>query len=306
MSEPAIQARTLCFSYGDTVVLQDIELSVDAGEVYGLVGADGAGKTTLLKLAAGQLTPARGAVHVLGHASTDPVLRGKIAYMPQGFGLYQDLGVLENLEFFADLHGIAASTAERRIADLLQRTGLKGFEDRRAGHLSGGMMQKLALACALVSEPRAMLLDEPTTGVDPVARRAFWQLLERVRAERVAILYATSNMDEAERCDRVGILEGGRLVRQDTPEGLTRSEDFALVRITGPDVRGYQLAVQGLPGVVLVFAVGGYLNVWLRAAGDMAHFQRSLAGVRAGLEIQVGEPTLHDARLRDLALTAAR
>ncbi len=189
MIEAAIEIADLRFAYGEQVVLDGVTLAVTPGEIYGVVGADGAGKTTLLQLAVGQLSPRDGRIRVLGRDATDPALRGEIAYMPQGFGLYPDLSVRENLDFFADLHGLPRTVARERIVDLLQRTDLTGFEARRANNLSGGMMQKLALACALVSRPRAMFLDEPTTGVDPVSRRAFWRLLNGVRAEGVAILY---------------------------------------------------------------------------------------------------------------------
>lgn len=300
-----ITASDLQFAYGETPVLRDIALSVAAGEVYGLVGADGAGKSTLLKLMVGQLAPGGGSLSVLGRAPTDPALRSDLAYMPQGFGLYLDLSVQENLEFFADLHGLAREAAGPKIRDLLQRTGLQGFEGRRAGQLSGGMMQKLALACALVTEPRVMFLDEPTTGVDPVSRRAFWRMLEAVRAEGVAILYATANMDEAERCDRVGLLEDGRLSRQGTPEELAAAGEGTLVAVSGPAVRGFRGAVRELPETLFAFPVGPRLNVWLRPGVSLEAFRHNLGGVDSSLQAQPQAATLHDAAVRDLALAAA-
>ena len=302
--EAVIAASDLQFAYGKTPVLRDIDLSVAAGEVYGLVGADGAGKSTLLQLMVGQLSPGGGSLSVLGRDPADPALRSDLAYMPQGFGLYLDLSVQENLEFFADLHGMVHENARTKISDLLARTGLKGFEGRRAGQLSGGMMQKLALACALVTEPRVMFLDEPTTGVDPVSRRAFWRLLEAVRAEGVAILYATANMDEAERCDRVGILEDGCLTRQGTPEELVAAGEGSLVAVSGPAVRGFRDAVRQMAETLFVFPVGPRLNVWLRPGTSLEAFRHSLAGVDSRLEAQPQEATLHDAAVRDLALAA--
>ena len=299
-----ITASNLQFGYSATPVLRNIELSLDAGEVYGLVGADGAGKSTLLKLMVGQLVPGSGSIRVLGHDPTDPVLRSDLAYMPQGFGLYLDLSVQENLEFFSDLHGMERENARIKIRDLLARTGLQGFEGRRAGQLSGGMMQKLALACALVTEPKVMFLDEPTTGVDPVSRRAFWRLLEAVRIEGVAILYATANMDEAERCDRVGLLEEGRITRQGTPEELVAAGESSLVAVSGPAVRGYRVVVRELAETLFVFPVGPRLNVWLRPGVDLEAFSRSLAMVDKRLEAQPMAATLHDAAVRDLALAA--
>lgn len=297
-----ISVSRLCFAYGEEPVLEDIGLEVEAGEIVGLVGADGAGKSTLLQLLVGQLIPTSGALCVLGKDPTDPALRSDIAYMPQGFGLYMDLSIQENLEFFADLHGMTASQAAPRIGDLLARTGLQGFEGRRAGQLSGGMMQKLALACALVTEPRVLFLDEPTTGVDPVSRRAFWRLLDAVRRDGVAILYATANMDEAERCNRVAMLERGRLARQGTPLELVAASEGSLVAVSGESVRSYREALRQLPETRFVFPVGLRLKVWLQPGVSLETFRARLATQFAGFEAQPLVPTLHDAAVLDLAL----
>lgn len=302
MSAPAIAIAALQFAYGQQVVLADVALTVGPGEIYGVVGADGAGKTTLLQLAVGQATPRAGQITVLGRDAADPALRSQIAYMPQGFGLYRDLSVQENLAFFADLHGLPPRVAQARIADLLHRTGLAGFENRRAANLSGGMMQKLALACALVSQPKAMFLDEPTTGVDPVSRRAFWRLLNGVRAEGVAILYATANMDEAERCDRVGLLNAGRLERQGTPLELTHTTQAQLVGVTGATARRHRAALLAWPMVQLAFPVGQQLRVWLDRDCALAGFGSRLHALDANLTLQALQPTLQDAALRELAL----
>lgn len=306
INEVVFKADAVHFAYGDKQILRGIDIAVAAGEIVGLVGADGAGKTTLLRIAVGQLQVSAGSVALLGKPPSDPALRNDIAYMPQGFGLYQDLSVQENLEFFADLHGLHRGEARRRIADLLVRTGLAGFEARRAGQLSGGMMQKLALSCALVSAPRMMFLDEPTTGVDPVSRRAFWQLLDGVRTEGVAILYATANMDEAERCDRVAFLQSGRLVRQGVPALLADPGEMRLVNVLGPAVRDYRERLRGLPGVRLVFAVGPRLQVWLENAAHAESFTRALAELSSGLRVQAAPPSLHDTALRDLAMREAK
>jgi ABC-2 type transport system ATP-binding protein len=303
VSRVLIEARGLRFSYGSTEVLRGVDLDVHVGEIFGLVGADGAGKTTLLRILIGQLAQRQGSARVLDELPTAPALRAQLAYMPQGFGLYLDLSVLENLQFFADLHALRASSAAARIGDLLRRTGLAGFEARRAGALSGGMMQKLALACALLSEPRVMLLDEPTTGVDPLARRAFWDLLEGVRAEGVGILYATANLEEAERCDRVGLLQAGRLERQGPPLALAAADDDALLlSLGGAGARARRMAVATLPGVERVFPVGQRLHVWLRSGADLAPFRAALAALAPALGAEPVVPTLHDATLRQLAL----
>lgn len=299
----AITMADVCFAYGlnGPAALTDVTLQVKQGEIYGIVGADGAGKTTLLQLAVGQQSPQSGQIRVLGRDAADPVLRSEIAYMPQGFGLYRDLSVQENLDFFADLHGLLHTVARLRIAELLARTGLAGFEDRRAAHLSGGMMQKLALACALVSQPQAMFLDEPTTGVDPASRRAFWRLLNGVRAEGVAILYATANMDEAERCDRVGLLRSGRLERQGTPLELATGGTAVLVGVFGAAVRRWRDILLTWPMVKLVFPVGRQLRVWLDSGDSQAEFQERLHALDADLVVQSLQPNLQDAALRELA-----
>lgn len=302
MTATALEIADLRFAYGEQPVLTGVTLRVALGEIYGVVGADGAGKTTLLQLAVGQLSPQDGRIRVLGREATDPALRDEIAYMPQGFGLYPDLTVQENLDFFADLHGLPRMVARARIVELLRRTGLAGFEGRRANNLSGGMMQKLALACALVSQPKAMFLDEPTTGVDPVSRRAFWRLLNGVRAEGVAILYATANMDEAERCDRVGLLHAGRLERQGTPLELTTGGDAVLVGVSGATARQQRAALLTWPIVKLLFPVGRQLRVWLDASSSLTEFRVQLRALDPELDAQLLQPTLQDAALRELAM----
>ncbi|MGD8568267.1 MAG: ATP-binding cassette domain-containing protein [Gammaproteobacteria bacterium] len=302
MTEKVIDATSLGFAYHKESVLQDINLTVYAGEIFGLVGADGAGKSTLLQLGVGQLQPGEGHIQVLGKDATDPILRDDIAYMPQGFGLYPDLSVQENMEFFADLHGLPAQQSGAKIRDLLKRTGLGGFESRRGGNLSGGMMQKLALACVLVHDPKVMFLDEPTTGVDPLSRRAFWQLIDNVRAEGVAILYATANMDEAERCDRVGLLEAGNLTRQGTPVELAQQDESYLVAVHGDDVRGHRNEIKQLPGVELAFPMGLRLNVWLMKNRALEDFQQSLKDIAADLRVESMTASLHDATLRNMVL----
>ncbi|HXS52481.1 MAG TPA: ABC transporter ATP-binding protein [Usitatibacter sp.] len=304
--EALIHASGITFAYGEREpVLRGVDLEVGKGEVFGVVGADGAGKSTLLSLLIGQLVPASGHATVLGMPATDTRLRRRIAYMPQRFGQYLDLSIGENLEFFSDLHGLGRREAEALIVDLLERTGLTPFRGRRAGQLSGGMMQKLALACALVARPQAMFLDEPTTGVDPASRRAFWQLLDQVRAEGVGIVYATANMDEAERCDRVGLLVHGRFERQGTPLDLIHEAGGALFAVSGPGARARRAAARALPGVQLVFPMGEMLKVWLADPAGEGALRAAIAQLSAGLSVERLRPTLHDIALRDLALSPA-
>ena len=306
MPDPAVSVDDLHFAYANAPVLDGVTLQVEHSEIFGVVGADGVGKSTLLRLLIGQLTPGSGAIRVLGMDQADPRLRDAIAYMPQGFGQYLDLSVAENLAFFASLHGLSGAESRRIIDDLLARTGLHGFEGRRAGQLSGGMMQKLALACALVSRPKVMFLDEPTTGVDPLSRRAFWQLLELVRGEGVAIVYTTANMEEAERCDRVGTLERGRITRSGRPPDLVAAVASTLVTVSGDDARNLHGAVRALPGVEFAFPVGRVLKVWLASPTAEQGLRMLLAERAPALRIERAAPGLHDVALRDLALAQPR
>jgi ABC-2 type transport system ATP-binding protein len=301
MNEPVVHARGLGFSYGLHAVLDNVDLELGAGEIFGVIGADGAGKSTLLRLLIGQLAPSAGELTVLGQPPRATKLRSRVAYMPQSFGQYVDLTVAENLHFFAELHGLPRDAAKHVIGDLLERTGLAPFVGRRAGQLSGGMMQKLALACAMVSRPDVMFLDEPTTGVDPVSRRAFWRLLEQVRAGGVAIVYATANLDEAERCDRIGLLSGGRFARSGAPFDLIRDVSAPLLALTGAQARAQRTLVRSLDGVELVFPVGESLKVWLRQASDRPRFDAAIAKHLPALAVEALRPSLHDVAMRDLA-----
>ncbi len=302
MTAPVISVDGLRFAYGDHVVLAGIDLQVEPGEIFGIAGADGAGKSTLLRILIGQLPAAAGRIRVLGMEAGDAALRERIAYMPQSFGQYADLSVQENLQFFAALHGRSGDDARSLIADLIARAGLRGFEGRRAGQLSGGMMQKLALACALVSRPRAMFLDEPTTGVDPLSRRAFWQLLEGVRGEGVSIVYATANMEEAERCDRVASLQDGRLVRQGRPQELVSAVGADLCVVTGSRARESVATLLRQREVDLAFPVGRSVKLWLKPGATPAALREGLAREAPGLQAARSIPGLHDIALRELAL----
>jgi ABC-2 type transport system ATP-binding protein len=222
-ARPAIEARSLGRRFGDAWAVKDLSFEVREGELFGLVGPDGAGKTTALRMLAGVLSPTGGDAWVLGASvARDPErMKPSIAYMPQRFGLYADLTVRENLDFYADLHGVRRGEArEARIERLHRFSNLAPFVDRLAGKLSGGMKQKLALSCALLHRPRLLLLDEPTFGVDPISRRDLWIILQEMLGEGITIVLSTSYLDEAERCDRVALLDGGRIVAVDSPRSL--------------------------------------------------------------------------------------
>jgi ABC-2 type transport system ATP-binding protein len=244
--DPLISAAHLSKSFhragGSTLAVADMHLSVPAGEIYGLVGPDGAGKTTTIRLLCGALRPDPGnksiapVIHIAGYdllKHTDPA-RAQLGYLAQRFSMYEDLTVLENLRFFAEVRSLKAADWQPRCLQILDFVGLGEYTGRRAGQLSGGMKQKLGLAAALVHRPKVLLLDEPTTGVDPVTRQDFWQLLIRLVAEEgVAVLVSTPYMDEAARCHRVGFMRQGQLLVEDTPEALRRRLDDRILEMYG-------------------------------------------------------------------------
>jgi len=199
--------------------VDSLNLEIEEGEIFGLVGPDGAGKTTTMRLLTGILEPTSGEGWVFGKhiAKESEALKDNIAYMPQRFGLYDDLTVMENLNFYADIYGVPMKERLERIERLMSFSGLAPFKKRLARHLSGGMKQKLSLSCALVHTPKVLFLDEPTNGVDPVSRRDFWQILYQLLKEKVTILFSTSYLDEAERCGRVGLMHQGRLLKCAVP-----------------------------------------------------------------------------------------
>lgn len=259
MSIPAMSFHRVTKRYGATTALDDVSFEVPPGEMFGLIGPDGAGKTTSIRLACGLLKRDTGEVRVLGR---DPVrehraITADVGYLSQRFSLYGDLSIDENIGFFAEIHGVRGYSATRDR--LLEMTQLTAFRSRRADQLSGGMKQKLALACTLVHAPRVLLLDEPTTGVDPVSRREFWKLLSEFLASGLTIVMATPYLDEAERCGRVALLHDGRLLAIDRPAGL-QSSIGQLLEVSVELPR---------PPLELLAAVPGVLDV--QAFGDRAH-----------------------------------
>jgi ABC-2 type transport system ATP-binding protein len=255
----ALEARSLAkrFHTGGREVqaLRDVSFRVRHGVVTGLVGPDGAGKTTLLRLAAGLLAPASGSITVLGMDASRESLRVQsvLGYMPQRFGLYEDLSVRENLDLYADLQGVPVRERQERYAELMRMTGLGPFSDRLAGRLSGGMKQKLGLACTLVRAPRLLLLDEPTVGVDPLSRRELWAIVYRlVRDEGMSVLLSTAYLDEAERCDEVVLLHDGSVLAAGEPATLTAHMHGRAFAVTAPGSakRDMLARVSALPGVI--------------------------------------------------------
>jgi ABC-2 type transport system ATP-binding protein len=235
-----ISSHNLTRRFGSLTAVDGLTLSIPEGELFGLVGSDGAGKTTALRMLAGILDPQEGLLQVLGRdfPAEAEGAKGEIGYMSQRFGLYPDLTVAENIAFYADIFGVTGSERRERTARLLAFSGLAPFCDRQAGRLSGGMKQKLGLCCALIHKPRLLMLDEPTNGVDPVSRRDFWRILRELHADGITIVVATAYLDEAGRCDRVGLIHDGVLIACDTPaaltgHGATSLEELVIGRIAG-------------------------------------------------------------------------
>lgn len=220
----AIKLVHLARSFGAVRAVEDLNFTVAAGEIFGLVGPDGAGKTTTMRLLTGVMEPTGGDAWVMGkHVVREAeAVKDDIGYMSQRFGLYPDLTVDENIQFYADLYGVPTHGREQKIHELLSFSNLTPFKKRQAGRLSGGMKQKLGLACALIHTPKVLFLDEPTNGVDPVSRRDFWRILYSLLKEGVTIFVSTAYLDEAERCHRVALLHQGRLLACDTPDRVKR------------------------------------------------------------------------------------
>ncbi|MGA2448318.1 MAG: ABC transporter ATP-binding protein [Polyangiaceae bacterium] len=234
-AEVRIEATDLRRSFKTRVAVDGLTLRVPAGEIYGLVGPDAAGKTTTVRMLAGLLDPSGGSVGLIGRDpfGTDMSIREALGYMPQEFSLYGDLTVAENLAFYREMYCLSRDAFRKRRERLLGITHLAAFKDRRAEALSGGMYKKLALACALLHEPKALLLDEPTNGVDPVSRREFWDLLHDFLSEGMAIVFATPNMDEAARCHRVGLLFEGKLLEEGEPSEMLKAFQYPVFRVRG-------------------------------------------------------------------------
>jgi ABC-2 type transport system ATP-binding protein len=265
MNDVAIKASGLTKTFGATVAVDRLDLEVRRGELFGLVGPDGAGKTTTMRLLSGIMRPTTGEAWVAGHSilGDEERIKERIGYMSQRFGLYEDLTVMENILFYADLYGVPEKERPPRIERLLAFSNLTPFKERLAGNLSGGMKQKLGLACALIHTPEILLLDEPTLGVDPVSRRDFWRILYDLLREGVTIFVSTAYLDEAERCARIGLMNEGGLLVTDQPLEIRKSLTVSMIEVLTPDARAARDVVGGLEGVPSVTIYGDRLHVAL-------------------------------------------
>ncbi len=296
MSEPLVRLEGLCRRFGAVQAVDGVSFEVRQGEMFGLIGPDGAGKTTTLRTILGLLRPGAGTVRTCG---LDPVhdrrrLSHRVGYLSQRFSLYGDLSVDENIAFFAEIHDVAGYR-ERRDA-LLEMVRMTPFRGRLADRLSGGMKQKLALVCTLVHTPQLLVLDEPTTGVDPVSRRDFWKLLGRLQREGLTILLTTPYLDEAERCTRVALIDHGRLLTVDAPDALRAGEPGVMVELVAEPRREAVAVLRAATGVADVEVFGERLHAMLPAAAaeqGRAEAERLAQSLRAaGLRVQSARASL--------------
>jgi len=298
-TEPPVAVDRLVKRFGETTAVAGVTFSVRPQEIFGLIGPDGAGKTTLFRMLATLLVPDEGSATVLGRDVVKHLwaLRARIGYMPGRFSLYPDLSVEENLRFFASVFGTTIQAEYDRIAPIYRQ--VEPFRTRRASALSGGMKQKLALCCALVHRPEVLLLDEPTTGVDAVSRREFWDLLHRLKASGLTIVVSTPYMDEADRCDRVGLMQRGTLMAIDTPDGITGRFGRALFSVRASDRYRALLMLRDFPHVRTVHPFGETLHYTDRRATEPAAIGRSVEdwlGAKGLSDVSVSElrPTVED------------
>ena len=287
-----IELQSVTRRFGKLEAVRGLSLKIREGEIFGLVGPDGAGKTTTLRMLCGLMDPTEGTVKVAGlevGPNLDAV-KDQIGYMAQKFGLYGDLTVEENMVFYSDLFGIDVQVRDTMMAEFLQMTRMAPFRDRPAAKLSGGMKQKLALMCTLLHRPRVLFLDEPTNGVDPLSRRDFWEILYRLAKEGMTILVSTAYLDEAERCDRVGLMNKGQLIHCDTPTNLRAQLAPRCFRAEAGNLREARRRLQQAAGVIGAEPAGAALHVYLREGASVAAVEQASAPVR----LLPLEPALED------------
>lgn len=264
MKTQAVEIRNISKSFGDVEALRDVSLQVRHGELFGLIGPDGAGKTTLFRILNTLLLPDEGNAVIKGFDVVKDFrkIRRITGYMAGRFSLYQDLTVEENLNFYATVFGTTASENYDLVKDIYSH--IEPFKNRRAGKLSGGMKQKLALSCALIHKPQILILDEPTTGVDAVSRREFWDMLMRLKGHEITIMVSTPYMDEAELCDRVALIQNGRILSVDKPENVIRNYSSSLLAISAPDLYRLKKDLEAFEHTVSVYLFGQKLHLSLK------------------------------------------
>ncbi len=292
MTDIAIDVKGLTKSFGGRTVVKDLTMQVPTWQIYGFLGPNGSGKTTTIRMLCGLLTPDSGTGTCLGYdiRTQSDAIKRHVGYMTQRFSLYQDLTIVENLEFVARIHGLRDPRGAAR--DAVRRLGLEGREAQLAGELSGGWKQRLALGAAILPGPRLLLLDEPTAGVDPKARREFWTEIHALAAEGLTVLVSTHYMDEAERCHAIAYIAYGRLMTQGTVEEVIARASLATYTVSGPELHELQEKLLATPGVDMVAPFGASLHV---SGHDAAKLEHAIAQHRGeGLAWERAEPSLED------------
>ncbi|MBC9932165.1 ABC transporter ATP-binding protein [Chitinophaga qingshengii] len=301
MNAVVLDHITKTYDAGKVLAVDDVSLQVAAGELFGLIGPDGAGKTSIFRILTTLLLPDKGhaAVNGLDCVKDYKAIRRSVGYMPGRFSLYQDLTVAENLHFFATLFGTTIEANYSLIKDIYEQ--IKPFSGRRAGKLSGGMKQKLALCCALVHKPEVLFLDEPTTGVDAVSRKEFWEMLKTLKQQGITIVVSTPYMDEAVLCERIALIQDGRIMSVDTPAKVVAAFPVKLYAVKAADIYRLLTSLRGDNSISSCYAFGEYVHVTFRdeAAHDLQAWQQTLAAQgHEQVEVKIISPSIEDSFIR--------
>ncbi|MGO4291205.1 ABC transporter ATP-binding protein [Chitinophaga sp. RAB17] len=300
MSAVVLDHITKTYDQGKVLAVDDVSLQVAEGELFGLIGPDGAGKTSLFRILTTLLLPDKGTASVRGYDCVKDYkkIRSRIGYMPGKFSLYQDLTVKENLDFFATLFGSSIADNYDLIKDIYEQ--IKPFNDRRAGKLSGGMKQKLALCCALIHKPEVLFLDEPTTGVDVVSRKEFWEMLKNLKQQGITIVVSTPYMDEAVLCERIALIQGGKIMSVDTPEHIIAQFPVKLYAIKADNIYQLLTELRNEPSIDSSYAFGEYIHITLRDdATDIATIQHDMEQKgHTHVEVKLIRPSIEDSFIR--------
>lgn len=298
MSAVTLDHITKTYDEGKVLAIDDVSLQVEEGELFGLIGPDGAGKTSLFRILTTLLLPDKGSATVRGYDCVKDYkeIRNRIGYMPGKFSLYQDLTVKENLDFFATLFGSTIEGNYALIKDIYEQ--IKPFNDRRAGKLSGGMKQKLALCCALIHKPEVLFLDEPTTGVDVVSRKEFWEMLKRLKQQGITIVVSTPYMDEAVLCERIALIQNGKIMSVDTPDNIMAGFPVKLYAIKADNIYKLLTALRSMPEIDSSFAFGEYIHITLKDDNIDALRQKVAQQGHTNVDIKLIHPGIEDSFIR--------